>query len=115
MIVRVSRARLRRDREDGAFEFLRKAASSGDRPDGMEAMFIGRRTAPGADEIVAITVWRDLNALIAVFGPTWSQPAFFPQLKEAIIDSSVEHFETIAERYEDLTTLGLGLDLEAGS
>lgn len=56
-----------------------------------------------------------MNALIAVFGPTWSQPSFFPQLKEAIIDSSVEHFETIAERYEDLTTLGLGLDLEAGS
>ncbi len=117
MIVRVSRARLRRDREDGAFEFLRKAASSADRPDGMEAMFIARRTAPGADEILAITVWRDLNALIAVFGPTWSQPSFYAQLKEAIVDSTVEHFETIAERYEDLATLGLALDLdlEAGS
>jgi len=115
MIVRVSRARLRREKEDGAFEFLRKAASSGDRPDGMEAMFIGRRTAPGADEILAITVWRDLNTLIAVFGPTWSQPGFFPQLQDAIIDSTVEHFETIAEQYEDLAILGLGLDREGGS
>jgi heme-degrading monooxygenase HmoA len=112
MIVRVSRARLRRDREDGAFEFLRKAASVGDRPDGMEAMYIGRRTGSDADEIVAITVWRDLEALTAVFGPTWSEPSFFPELHAAIIDSTVEHFETIVERHEDLKALGLGIELE---
>jgi hypothetical protein len=107
MIVRLSRARLRRDREDGAFEFLRKAASAGPKPAGMEAMFIGRRTGADADEIVAITVWRDLDALIAIFGPKWSEPNFFVELQSAIIDSTVEHFETIAERYEDLRTLGL--------
>jgi hypothetical protein len=106
MIVRVSRARLRRDREDGAFEFLRKASSAGPKPDGMEAMFIGRRTGTDADEVVAITVWRDLDALMAIFGPSWAEPSFFPQLKEAIIDSTVEHFETIAERYEDLSGIG---------
>jgi hypothetical protein len=107
MIVRLSRARLRRDREDGAFEFLRKASSAGPRPDGMEAMFIGRRTGADADEIVAITVWRDLDALVAIFGASWSEPGFFPELKDAIIDSTVEHFETIAERYEDLPVIGL--------
>ena len=112
MIVRVSRARLRRDREDGAFEFLRKAASAGGRPPGMEAMFIGRRTGSDADEIVAITVWRDLEALIAVFGPRWSEPSFFTELEAAIIDSTVEHFETIAERFEDLKTLGLDTVVE---
>jgi hypothetical protein len=107
MIVRLSRARLRRNREDGAFEFLRKASSAGPRPAGMEAMFIGRRTGAEADEIVAITVWRDLDTLIAIFGPSWSEPSFFPELKDAIIDSTVEHFETIAERYEDLSVIGL--------
>jgi hypothetical protein len=107
MIVRLSRARLRRDREDGAFEFLRKASSAGPRPAGMEAMFIGRRTGADADELVAITVWRDLDALIAIFGPSWSEPSFFPELKDAIIDSTVEHFETIVERYEDLSSIGL--------
>jgi len=104
--VRLSRARLRRDREDGAFEFLRTAASSGPGPEGMEAMFIGRRTGTDADELLAITVWRDLDTLIATFGPKWSEPSFFAELQGAIIDSSVEHFETIAERYEDLRTLG---------
>jgi hypothetical protein len=107
MIVRLSRARLRRDREDGAFEFLRKASSAGPKPAGMEAMFVGRRTGTDADEIVAITVWRDLDALISIFGPSWSEPGFFPELDDAIIDSTVEHFETIAERYEDLSTIGL--------
>ncbi|MEA2577327.1 MAG: hypothetical protein QOD78_915 [Chloroflexota bacterium] len=107
MIVRLSRARLRRDREDGAFEYLRTASSAGPRPDGMEAMFIGRRTGADADELLAITVWRDLDALIAIFGPSWSEPSFFPELKDAIIDSTVEHFETIAERYEDLRAIGL--------
>jgi hypothetical protein len=107
MIVRLSRARLRRDREDGAFEFLRKASSAGPKPAGMEAMFIGRRTGADADEIVAITVWRDLDALISIFGPSWSEPGFFPELDDAIIDSTVEHFETIAERYEDLSVIGL--------
>lgn len=58
MIFRLSRARLRRDREDGAFEYLRKASSAGPKPDGME-------------------------------------------------DSTVELFETIAERYEDLSNIGL--------
>lgn len=105
MIVRLSRARLRRDREDGAFEFLRKAATAGGRPDGLEAMYIGRRTGTDADEVVAITVWRDLDALITIFGPTWSQPNFYPELQNAIIDSSVEHFETIAERSEDRSSL----------
>lgn len=107
MIVRLSRARLRRDREDGAFEFLRKASSAGPKPAGMEAMFVGRRTGTDADEIVAITVWRDLDALISIFGPSWSEPGFFPELDDAIIDSTVEHFETIAERYEDLSVIGL--------
>ena len=112
MIVRLSRARLRRDREDGAFEYLRKASSAGPKPDGMEAMFIGRRTGADADELLAITVWRDLDALIAIFGPSWSEPSFFPELKDAIIDSTVEHFETIAERYEDLPTLGVDPEAE---
>jgi hypothetical protein len=73
----------------------------------MEAMFIGRRTGTDADELVAITVWRDLDALIAIFGPSWSEPSFFAEMKDAIIDSTVEHFETIAERYEDLSVIGL--------
>jgi hypothetical protein len=107
MIVRLSRARLRRDREDGAFEFLRKASSAGPKPAGMEAMFIGRRTGADADEIVAITVWHDLDALISILGPSWSEPSFFPELNDAIIDSTVEHFETIAERFEDLSVIGL--------
>jgi len=107
MIVRLSRARLRRDREDGAFEFLRKASSAGPKPDGMEAMFIGRRTGTDADEVLAITVWRDLDALISIFGPKWSEPSFFPELQHAIIESSVEHYETIAERFEDLPTIGI--------
>lgn len=113
MIVRLSRARLRREREDGAFEFMRKATSAGPRPDGMEAMFIGRRTGTDADELMAITVWRDLDALVRVIGPGWSEPSFFPELQDAIIDATVEHFETIAERYEDLATIGL--DVEADS
>ena len=53
----------------------------------MEAMFIGRRTGADADELVAITVWRDLDALIAIFGSSWSEPSFFPELRDAIIDS----------------------------
>lgn len=72
MIVCVSRARLRRDRADGAFEFL-----------------------------------------IATFGPTWAEPSFYTELREATIDSTVEYFETIAERYEDLKTLGLDHGLES--
>ena len=79
----------------------------------MEAMFIGRRTGAEADEIVAITVWRDLDALIATFGPSWAEPSFYAELQAAIIDSTVEHFETIAERYEDLRTIGLDPAVEA--
>jgi hypothetical protein len=54
-------------------------------------------------------------APIPVFGPTWSQPSFFPQLRDAFIAWTGEQFETIAERYDDLATIGPGLDLEGGS
>lgn len=50
-----------------------------------------------------------------VFGATRSQSSFFAQLQGAINASTLEHFQAIAERYEDGATLGPGLDRDGGS
>jgi hypothetical protein len=105
LIVRISRAKIRRDQEAPAFEILRAAAASGIRPAGLEAMFISRRMGDIGNELVAVTVWRDLDALIAGIGPQWAQPAFLPSLDAMLNDGSVEHFETIAEDYEGILEL----------
>jgi heme-degrading monooxygenase HmoA len=106
VIVRISRARIKPNSEAAAFQILRDAVGSVDKPPGLEAVFISRRMSNGGNELVAISVWHDLEAMVAVVTDDWQRPRFLPSLDTLIEDPSVEHYETIAEDFEALKSIG---------
>jgi hypothetical protein len=106
VIVRISRARIKPNNESAAFQILRDAASATEAPPGLEALFLGRRMADGGNELVAVTVWQDLESMTAVMSDDWQRPRFLPSLDPFLEEASVEHFETVAEAYEGLKGIG---------
>jgi hypothetical protein len=106
VIVRISRARIKPNSEATAFQILREASSAAGRPPGLEALFISRRMATTANELVAISVWSDLDAMMAVMTDDWQRPRFLPSLDPLLEDTSVDHYETIVEDFEELKTIG---------
>ena len=106
MIVRISRARIKPNSESAAFQILRDAAGTTTQPPGLEALFLARRMADSGNELVAVTVWLDLESMTAVMSDDWQRPRFLPSLDPLLEDASVEHFETVAEAYEGLKSIG---------
>lgn len=104
MIVRISRARIKPQTESAVFEVLRAATAGNTRPPGMHSIMIGRRMDDSGNELVAITVWTDVEALQASMGPNYQTAQFFPALDAYLLDPSVEHFETVVDTFEDLKT-----------
>ena len=108
MITRITRGKLRANTEPRVFELLREATKANPRPPGMLGLSISRQVKDGGViELVAVTIWRDVEAMSAVMGPQWSEPTWLPSLREAIADSSLEILETIVSSYEDLPSVGL--------
>jgi heme-degrading monooxygenase HmoA len=105
MIVRITRARIRPRNEASAFEMLRTVAASTRRPDGLDSIHIGRRATSDGDELVVVTVWRDLEALQDSLGPDFEKPAFAPELDGFLEDVTVELYETIVDQFEDLEAI----------
>ncbi len=115
MIIRVTHGRVVPNGEASAFEILRKATADVPRADGLEAFMLGRRYV-GSDgvELIAITAWRDMDSLVTVMGPTWQMPTWLPGLDKYIVAGTLEHYETVAEDFEGIRTIGLDLpDREA--
>lgn len=106
MIVRISRARIKPNSESAAFQILRDAAGATAQPPGLEALFLARRMSDRGNELVAVTVWLDLESMTAVMSDDWQRPRFLPSLDALLEDASVEHFETVAEAYEGLKGIG---------
>jgi hypothetical protein len=104
VIIRISRGRIRPGTEAEVFSRLRGASEAG-RPDGLEAFFLGRHLTADGLELVAITVWRDIETLIGIMGDGWESPKWLPGLEELVTNSSVEHLETAVEDFESLSTI----------
>ena len=88
------------------FDILREASRGVGKPDGMEALFIGRRMNASDNQLVAITVWRHVESLQATMSQDYNEPRFLPALEPFLENESVEHFETVIERFEDLESIG---------
>ncbi|MEA2608238.1 MAG: hypothetical protein QOJ75_481 [Chloroflexota bacterium] len=114
MIIRISRGRVRPGTEGDVFSRLRSATESRGRPEGMEAVYIGRHlTADGLD-LVAITVWNDIEALISVMGEGWESAKWLPNIEELVTHSTVEHWETAVEDFARFGVEGSGLASQGG-
>ena len=107
MIVRVTRARIRPNADAAVFEILRDVSKGVARPAGMHAMHFGRRMSDAGNDLISITIWEDLATLQAAMGTAMEVAAFLPQLKPYLVEATVEHFETIVDRFEELEDVGL--------
>ena len=106
MIERVTRAKIRPNAEAAVFTILRDVSKGVSRPPGMEELHFGRRMSPQGNQLVSITMWTDIEALHAAMGTSMEVAAFLPQLEPHLVDASVEHFETIVDRFEELEGIG---------
>lgn len=102
MILRVTRARIKPNMEAAVFELLRAAADGLTRPRGMQLLVIGRRRMEGWTELVATTIWDDVEAIRASMGAAYEEAQFFPALDALVESPSVEHFETVLHGWEEL-------------
>ena len=102
MITRITRGSLRPNSEARVFEILRDAAgSTNSRPKGLLGMSISRNVGEKGVELVAVTVWSDLESMAAVMGPNWREAAWLPGLADHIVDSRTELLETVVSTFED--------------
>jgi hypothetical protein len=96
---------LRPNTEARVFEVLRTATEANPRPDGLLGVSLSRKVTPKGTELVAVTIWHDLEMMAAVIGPRWREPTWLPGLEECIAESSLEILETVVSSYEDLLSL----------
>ena len=97
---------MRPNAEARVFDILRTAvAGNGGRPKGLLGMSLSRNVADKGVELVAVTVWTDVESMAAVIGPSWREPAWLPGLTDLLIDSRVEMLETVVSSFEDLKEL----------
>jgi hypothetical protein len=105
LIIRISRGRVRAGAEAEVFTRLRDATDGAGRPDGLKALFIGRHlTADGLD-IIAITAWTNVDALIRVLGEGWESPKWLAGIEDLVTHGTVEHWETAVEDFESFIGL----------
>jgi hypothetical protein len=103
MIIRLSRATIRPNSEPSVFEILRAATESVARPAGLVTLSIGRRMTAAGNDLIAVTIWESVEALVDAYGPTWRQSGFPPALEPYLEDPSTEHYETVIDAWEELT------------
>ncbi|HEV7809322.1 MAG TPA: hypothetical protein VGO64_01880 [Candidatus Limnocylindrales bacterium] len=92
--------------ESEVFTLLREGAAGLPRPRGMQLLVIARRRTEGSTELVATSIWDDVEAIRASMGAAYQEPHFFPALDALVEDPSVAHFETVLHGWEDLLSEG---------
>jgi hypothetical protein len=105
LIIRISRGRIRSGAEAEVFSRLRAASDGTGRPEGLEALFIGRHLTADGLELIAITAWSDVDALIRVLGPGWESPKWLAGLEDLVTHSTVEHWEAAIDDIESFVGL----------
>jgi hypothetical protein len=106
LITRITRGTVRPHSEQRAFDILREATRANPRPPGLLGVSISRHVVGGVTELVAVSIWRDLDAMVAVIGPGWREPTWLPGIADAIDKSSLEILETVVSSYEELANIG---------
>jgi prepilin-type processing-associated H-X9-DG protein len=97
MIIRLFRAKPKAGKSDELATLVKDVSIAFvDGHAGLIARHPGRSMATGGEEIVMISVWKDLDAMKAMTGENW-QDAVIPDERFAdLIEScSVEHYESI--------------------
>ena len=83
------------------FEVLRTAFEGMPQPVGLRSFTLNRHVrGTSTVELVAVTVWDDVDAMEATIGPRWREPSWIPGLEGSIDEQSVEILEAVVFGYE---------------
>lgn len=92
MILRIFRVRARPGRVAELEQVVRaRGVPNLTGRDGLVALFLGRPAGEDGDELVLLTVWRDLEALRAFKGDAWQDARLLPEEAELAESASVSH------------------------
>ncbi|HET7676268.1 MAG TPA: hypothetical protein VFK38_00285 [Candidatus Limnocylindrales bacterium] len=94
--LRILRAGLRPDVEEVFFERMRELSRGVGAAGGLVALHLGRRVVERRDEIVAVSVWRDWQALQRVAEDDLDRPLFAAEVELFLVDPVSEHFDALA-------------------
>jgi hypothetical protein len=106
VIIRITRAKIRPNAEPQVFAILREVSKGVRQPAGMNALYFGRRMSVDGNQLMSLTIWDDIATLQSAMGTSMEVAAFLPQLQPYLMEATVEHFETIVDRFEELQDIG---------
>jgi heme-degrading monooxygenase HmoA len=97
MIIRVFRARPRPGAVDELTRFAEEVSIPFvDSQPGLVARYVGRGAGATGDELLMITVWKDLDAMKNMTGEDWEDPVIPDERLEPLIEESfLQHYESI--------------------
>jgi hypothetical protein len=105
VITRVTRGTVSRNSEARVFEILREATRANPKAPGLVSVSISRQVKGDVVELLAVTIWEDLDSMAATIGPNWREPTWLPGLAEAIETGSLEILETVLSSYDELAAI----------
>ncbi len=94
MILRIFRAIVHDGKQEGFRAFVLETALPLTRAQqGLVSVTVGLPRPETPREFTMITVWRDLDALIAFTGESWQQAVVLPEEAHLLETSHLHHFE----------------------
>ena len=111
MLLRLSRTRIHRAREEEVMAALRTwLLTQPQRPQGLlDLVFARRLTDDDRVEHVAATLWTDRESMIDGLGPGWDTPTgLIPSVAGRLDDHRIEHFEVFADDWPELVAFAAG-------
>jgi heme oxygenase (mycobilin-producing) len=96
MIIRVFRPTIHPGKE-GEFEaFLRETAVPlVSQQSGLVAQHVGRPRDPSSTEYLYVTVWEDVESILAFAGEHWQDAVITPDEEHLLKDTWIEHYEVL--------------------
>jgi quinol monooxygenase YgiN len=96
VIIRVFRATARAERRaeyerlirEDSVELLRAQS-------GMVSLEVGLPMPHSPDDFVMISVWKDMESLLAFTGPDWQTPVALPGESELVVRTAVDHYQRL--------------------
>jgi heme-degrading monooxygenase HmoA len=109
MILRIFRARAHPGRGTALEHVIRtRGIPNISGREGLVALLLGRPDESQGDELVLISLWRDLDALRAFKGESWREARLLPEELELTAAAAVSHIivDTVAGRVDGLRGAG---------
>ncbi len=96
VIIRVFRARARPERREEYARLIREdSVELLRRQPGMVSLEVGMPRPESPDDFVMISIWNDMESMLAFTGPDWQTPVALPGEAAMVVERRVDHYERL--------------------